>query len=95
MTAKCLNWCSAAFAFIAAALWFWSALTRVPAKFPITVTSEQEIADMRLGGSISSVGSSPELDDLGKSLNRQSGLSAKAAFAAAVAALCQGIALLL
>ena|SRR5271166_2793479 len=90
----CLDIASAIFAFIAAVLWFLSARIKMPREFPILVTSSH-FADSEIpsAGEVHSVGSSKQLDDLGRAVIKQSALSSYAAGYAAVAAVCQGLAI--
>jgi hypothetical protein len=78
-----ITYASAGFAFIAAALWFWSARVRLP-------DAIRAIDD----GFINDEQPKPvdDLDRLTMGLTRQSRLSALAAFAAAISAVLQGVA---
>jgi hypothetical protein len=81
---------SAIFAFVAAFLWWLSARVKTPRQF--VVISSSFVDDIApIGGQISGVGSSPQLDELALALIRQSKLSAGAATCAGLAALCQAI----
>jgi hypothetical protein len=86
-----LDIASAIFAFLAALLWFCSALIKLPHEFPITVVSSHFEDDIAPAGPVYSTGSSQQLDELGKAVIKQSNLSAYAAICAAVAASCQGL----
>jgi|SRR5450759_763477 hypothetical protein len=89
-----LNIASALFAVGAAVLWLLSAKVRLPNQFPITVISVHEMVDQIIGAQVISTGSSPEIDDLGRALIRQSKLSSAAAVCAGIAATCQAIVLI-
>ena len=86
---------SVIFAFTAAGLWGWSAWIKLPRQFPIIVVSSHSESDIIPAGEVYSVGSSPQLDELGKAVIRQSELSRYAAVSAAITALCQGFAIFL
>ena len=95
MTDIC-NFASAGFAFVAAILWVISASIKTPQSFSVNVTTvhrgdpECPSAEVVGGG----FGTSDDLNALGKALILQSRFSAMAAGSAAIAAVCQGLALL-
>jgi hypothetical protein len=80
---------TAVFATLAAILWFLSACVKLPREFPINVLSTHSMAEQIIGAQVISVGSSEELDKLGKAIIKQSRLSAAGAFFAGLAAACQ------
>lgn len=86
---------AALFAGGAAVLWFASAMVKIPKNFPITVVSTHTMAETIIGAEVVSAGSSPELDDLGMAVIKQSFISAGAAGSAGVAAVCQAAAIFL
>jgi hypothetical protein len=75
---QALQWASIVSAFLAAALWFWSASVPTPADFPVDVVTPD------LGGP--DFGYSPKLTELGQQTRWQSKLSGWAATAAGFAA---------
>ena len=86
---------SALFAFVAAILWLWSALVRMPAEFHIQ-SIQTNFARQAVRGAFAQpvgYGHSEELIELGHALKRQSRLSAAAAICAAISALLQGASL--
>ena len=89
-----LNFVSAGCALMAGIFWFQSARVKLPTTFPLTVYSVHTNMDEIAGGEVVSQGSSPEIDDLGRGMILQSGLSAKAAGWACVSALTQAGALM-
>ena len=88
-----MNWCAvaaAAFNGLAAALWFWSAfVARAADHFPIVVAKPMGPMGTPLrplGAEYVGSGYSVELDQLGRSMKRQSLISAAAALSAALSA---------
>ncbi len=93
-----LQWGSAIFAILAAALWLKSAIVKTPTSFGIYVIEPDEYTrplGEPLGAKYGGYGYSPELDELGESLRKQSKWSAAAAVSAAVSAICQALAIVL
>lgn len=86
---------SAGFAVIAAVLWLVSSYVKTPRTFTVKVLSTHFASSDVDGSEVISEGAghSPELQDLGEALKKQSRLSSYAAIAAALAALCQGAAI--
>ena len=80
---------SAGFAVMAAILWFCSAMVKTPKEFSIQVTTLNEEHHLVIGPFLSTHAESPELNTLGKSVIKQSRLSARAALCAAAAAIFQ------
>jgi hypothetical protein len=78
---------SAVFAFIAAILWFWSALIEIPSQFD--VVSSHFVDDIAPAGAVHSVGSSQQLNEFAEAVRKQSRLSACAATSAGISALFQ------
>ena len=83
---------TAAFAVLAAVLWFASARVKTPQTFTVKVLSTHLASSDVDGSEIISdgFGTSPELEALGAALIKQSRRSSCAAIAAAASALCQG-----
>ncbi|OBP70997.1 hypothetical protein CK217_20540 [Mesorhizobium loti] len=75
----------------AAFLWFLTSRVKTPSQFPITVTSTHSLLDQIIGAQVLSTGSSPELDQIGIALKKQSALNAWAALCAAFAAALQAV----
>ena len=91
-----LQWGSAAFAVVAAVLWLKSAMVKPPSSFSIHVVRPNSLPyGTPLGGTYVGHGHSPELNELGDALRRQSKWSAAAAGFAAASALCEGLAIAL
>jgi hypothetical protein len=90
-----LDIASAALPIAAAVLWFASAYVKTPQTFTVKVltthTAYSDVAGSVIIGD--GFGSSPELEDLGAALIKQSRRSSWAAISAALAALCQGAAI--
>lgn len=86
-----LTWGSSFAAIAAAVLWFLTSRVKTPSQFPITVTSTHSMLDQVIGAQILSTGSSPELDQIGIALKKQSALNAWAALCAGAAAALQAI----
>jgi hypothetical protein len=86
-----LNIGSAIFAAAAAVLWWLSSRVKAPAQFPIQVISKNTMAEQIIGAQVLSIGSSAELDDLGKAFIKQSRLSSWAAASAGVSAIVQAL----
>jgi hypothetical protein len=82
---------SAGFATIAAILWFRSAIVKTPKQFSIDVHVLNEPSHLVIGPTLSSYAQSPELNDLGNALIKQSRWGAAAACSAAIAAILQAI----
>ncbi|HUZ32610.1 MAG TPA: hypothetical protein VMV19_11010 [Xanthobacteraceae bacterium] len=82
---------SAGFAVIAAMLWLRSAVMKTPKQFSIDVHVLNEPSHLVIGPTLSSYAQSPELNDLGKAVIKQSRWSAAAACSAAIAAILQAI----
>jgi hypothetical protein len=83
---------TAAFAVLAAVLWFASTRVETPQTFTVKVLSTH-IASSEIDGSevlSDGFGTSPELEALGAALIKQSHRNSWAALAAAASALCQG-----
>jgi hypothetical protein len=87
------NGASAVFALFASYFWLKSAKVKLSLTFPIEIYSEHIADESVIGQSIVSSGSNSQIDDLGKAMICQSKLSARAAFCAAGAAICQVFAL--
>jgi hypothetical protein len=85
---------SAAFAVIAASLWFSSAMIRTPKHFPIASITPAVPSHLAIGGMQSGTARSDNLEGLGAALTKQCRLSALAATSAAVAAICQAVAII-
>src|SRR3954463_1120029 len=81
-----LQTASAVAACLAAWYWFKSTLVRTPSSFPITVVSVHSLREQVIGAQVISTGSSPELDQIGEALIKQSHLNGQAAVFAGVAA---------
>lgn len=93
-----INYGSAAFAFLAAALWFWSARVKTPRAFSVHGVVGGGLGGALggpIGGGTVHPASSPDLADLGAALRRQSQLSAAAAVCAGLAAILGAIALII
>jgi hypothetical protein len=85
------NLSSAAFAFVATVLWWFSATIKLPHSFPLRVLSSHSLAEQVIGSQVISEGSSKELDDLGRAIIKQSRLSDWAAGAASASAILQAL----
>ena len=90
---------SAFFAMAAAFLWLISAMVKTPESFPVQVVQPQ-VRPMQLPKGLESFnatytgyGRSPQLNELGKALRRQSRWSSAAACCAGVSAILQAITL--
>jgi hypothetical protein len=92
---KALNFLSGIAALLAAYWWYRSARIKTPDEFPIQVFSDAPFSAEIPPASIETVGTSPQLDAIGKALIAQSGLSARAALCAAISAVIQVVVLAL
>ena len=84
-----IQYASALFAFVAAALWWKSAIVRTPKKFGIHVVEVSGLSSQPVGTKYVGYGYSKELTELGEALVRQSRWNSWGARSAAVAALLQ------
>ena len=85
------NYAAAAFSFVAAALWFWSASIKVPQAFTVFV----DVPEMESNGETTATGFVHGMDDLVRQLTKQSKMSGWAAICAGFAAACAALALAL
>jgi hypothetical protein len=89
---KALSAASAIAAFLAAYYWYQSAQIQSPKEFPIRIFSSAPFSAEIPPSEIEAMGSSAELDAIGKALIDQSKLNSRAATFAAISALLSGLA---